>query len=60
MPPEQDCVRMEVYLGRFVVEQVAGDVRLAYISQADPMGMIPNFVKNLAIDRQAGRPAQIY
>jgi hypothetical protein len=56
----EDCVRMKVFMGRFVVEDLGKAVRITHLSLADPMGMIPDFVKNMAINKQAGRPAQIY
>jgi hypothetical protein len=47
-------------MGRFIIEDLGDAVRITFISLADPMGMIPDFVKNKAVDKSAGRPVEIY
>jgi hypothetical protein len=51
---------MVVHVGRFIAEDLGETVRLTHISHYDPMGMIPDFVKNMAIKKVAELPLSIY
>jgi hypothetical protein len=51
---------MYVAMGKFVVEEVEGGVRIVYASASDPGGMIPEFVVKAAAGGQAEWPAKVY
>jgi hypothetical protein len=56
----EGCVRMVIHMGRFIVEDLGAGVRITSISDYDPMGMIPDFVKNMAIKKVAEAPLVLY